>query len=59
MSLEVLHQDGKLAKRAAQLALQCLSLEDEGTDGEELIVATHALVVPANIEGKQQSVSSW
>lgn len=44
--LQVLHKDGHLPERASQFPLKGLPLQDKCADGEEVIVATHALVVP-------------
>ena len=44
--LQVLHQEGHLPERPAQRPLQRLSLQDEGANREEVVVAAHALVVP-------------
>lgn len=45
-SLEALHEDVHLAEEVAQLALHSLPLEQERPDGQQLVVAAHALVVP-------------
>jgi hypothetical protein len=44
--LQVLHEDGQLAEGSTQLPLERLSLQNKCSDGKEMIVATHALVVP-------------
>lgn len=45
-SLEALHEDVHLAEEVTQLSLHRLALEQKRPDGEQLVVAAHALVVP-------------
>lgn len=57
-SLEALHEDVHLAEEVTQLSLHRLALEQKRPDGEQLVVAAHALVVPVAMRRGEEAARS-